>query len=105
MFSLSAAVPPESYPRSQPAISSRSVFGWFQYLTRYITRDGQGDNRILLNKGELTNTIALAVQNKMSMVDLDTIQFGAHPQLTTAPTTYPLIVCASDALKKVYVPA
>ncbi|HOZ22426.1 MAG TPA: FAD-dependent oxidoreductase [bacterium] len=55
--------------------------------------------------GELINTIALAVQNKMSMVDLDTIQFGTHPLLTAAPTTYPLIVCASDALKKVYVPA
>ncbi len=55
--------------------------------------------------GELINTIALAIQNKMSMVDLDTIQFGTHPLLTAAPTTYPLIVCASDALKKVYVPA
>lgn len=54
--------------------------------------------------GELINTVALAIQNKMSMVDLDTIQFGTHPLLTAAPTTYPLIVCASDALKKVYVP-
>ncbi|HPI73837.1 MAG TPA: FAD-dependent oxidoreductase, partial [bacterium] len=54
--------------------------------------------------GELINTIALAIQNKMSMVDLDTIQFGTHPLLTAAPTTYPLIVCASDALQKVYVP-
>ncbi len=52
--------------------------------------------------GELINTIGLAIQSKLTMTDIATIQYGTHPLLTAAPTTYPLIACALDALSKSY---
>ena len=52
--------------------------------------------------GELVNTIGVAIQSKLTMTDIATIQYGTHPLLTSAPTTYPLIVCALDALNKSY---
>ncbi len=52
--------------------------------------------------GELINTIGLAIQNKLTITDIATIQYGTHPLLTSAPTTYPLIACALDAFKKIH---
>ena len=50
--------------------------------------------------GELINTMGLAIQSKLTMTDIATLQYGTHPLLTPAPTTYPLITCALDALHK-----
>ena len=53
-----------------------------------------------LEVGEAVNLIALAIQNNMTAVELDTIQIGTHPLLTSAPTTHPIILAAEDALRK-----
>jgi len=50
--------------------------------------------------GELVNLIGLAIQNRMTVVDILTAQIGTHPLLTAPPTTYPLIKAAEMAAKK-----
>ena len=50
--------------------------------------------------GELINAIALAIQSDMTAVSLDTLQFATHPLLTPAPTVYPLVNAAGNALRK-----
>jgi len=51
--------------------------------------------------GEIINTIGLAIQRGMTAVELDTLQIGTHPLLTSAPTVYPIILAAEDALRKI----
>ncbi len=53
-----------------------------------------------LSIGELTNTIGLIIENKMSVNSLLTAQIGTHPLLTASPAGYPLIKAAEDAAQK-----
>lgn len=46
--------------------------------------------------GELTNVIGLAIQNRMSVNSLLTMQIGTHPCLTASPASYPLIKAAEQ---------
>ena len=48
--------------------------------------------------GELVNTVALAIQKKVSVRELDMMQIATHPMLTPAPTVHPLINTAHQAL-------
>jgi NADPH-dependent 2,4-dienoyl-CoA reductase/sulfur reductase-like enzyme len=50
--------------------------------------------------GELTNTIGLAIENRMSINSLITSQVGTHPCLTASPAAYPLIKAAEMIEKK-----
>jgi NADH oxidase (H2O2-forming) len=50
--------------------------------------------------GELINTIAIGIQMKLNVRDLDMIQIATHPLLTSAPTVHPLINAAHQALAK-----
>ncbi len=50
--------------------------------------------------GELINVIALAVQKKVTVRELDMMQIATHPLLTSAPTVHPLINAAHQALAK-----
>jgi len=52
------------------------------------------------NISEIINTLALAIQQEMTVYDFDTLQFSTHPLLTASPTAYPLIVAAQSALSK-----
>lgn len=47
--------------------------------------------------GELINTVALALQNRMTANQLETLQVATHPLLTAAPTVYPLVTAAIQA--------
>jgi len=47
-----------------------------------------------LEAGELTNVIGLAIQSRMSVNNLLTMQIGTHPCLTASPAAYPLIKAA-----------
>ena len=49
--------------------------------------------------GEMINILALAIQKKSTIDDLMMMQVATHPLLTPAPTVYPLIVAAQNALK------
>jgi NADH oxidase (H2O2-forming) len=48
--------------------------------------------------GELINVIALAIQKRVTVRELDMIQIATHPLLTAAPTVHPLINAAHQAL-------
>lgn len=50
--------------------------------------------------GELINVIALAIQKKVTVRELDMMQIATHPLLTSAPTMHPLINAAHQALAK-----
>ena len=50
--------------------------------------------------GELTNVIGIAIQNRMSVNSLLTMQIGTHPMLTASPAAYPLIKAAEIIAKK-----
>lgn len=50
--------------------------------------------------GELINMVALAIQKKVTVRELDMMQIATHPLLTSAPTVHPLINAAQKALAK-----
>jgi len=50
--------------------------------------------------GELINMVALAIQTKVTVRDLDMMQIATHPLLTSAPTVHPIINAAHQALAK-----
>jgi len=54
-----------------------------------------------LSIGELTNTIGIIIENRMTINSLLTTQIGTHPLLTASPAGYPLIKAAEDASSKV----
>ena len=50
--------------------------------------------------GELINVVALAIQKKVTVRELDMMQIATHPMLSSAPTVHPLINSAHKALEK-----
>lgn len=48
--------------------------------------------------GELINVVALAIQKKVTVRELDMMQIATHPLLSSAPTVHPLINAAHHAL-------
>lgn len=53
-----------------------------------------------LSIGELTNTIGIIIQNRMTINSILTAQIGTHPLLTASPAGYPLIKAAENASSK-----
>jgi len=52
--------------------------------------------------GEMINLIGVAIQKRMSATELETLQIATQPYLTCAPTMYPIIMAAQDAIGKMY---
>ena len=52
--------------------------------------------------GELINMLSVIIQNKMTDMEIDTIQIGTHPLLTASPLAYPVITATVDAIMKWY---
>ncbi len=50
--------------------------------------------------GELINLLGFAIQKKTTLGDLLIAQIGTHPLLTSAPTTYPVIKAAENAISQ-----
>jgi len=48
--------------------------------------------------GEIINIIGVAIQKRMSLTELETLQMATHPYLTSAPTMYPLVIAAQNAV-------
>ncbi len=48
--------------------------------------------------GEILNMLSLAIQKSSSLTELETLQVATHPKLTAAPTIYPVIMAAQQAL-------
>ena len=53
-----------------------------------------------LTCGELINLIGIAIQKRMSITEMETLQIATHPCLTSAPTMYPIVMAAQDAAYK-----
>ncbi|NQU19217.1 FAD-dependent oxidoreductase [bacterium] len=51
--------------------------------------------------GEVINIIGVAIQKRISLTELETLQMATHPYLTSAPTMYPLVLAAQDAADKI----
>ena len=51
--------------------------------------------------GEMLNILSMAIQQKTSFFDFNTWQIATHPLLTSAPTVYPLIAAAQNAMLKI----
>jgi NADPH-dependent 2,4-dienoyl-CoA reductase/sulfur reductase-like enzyme len=49
---------------------------------------------------ELINAIAIAIQNKMKIDEIITMQYGGHPRLSASPVTNPVIMAALDAYRQ-----
>ena len=50
--------------------------------------------------GEVINVIGIAIQKRMSIVELETLQMATHPYLTSAPTVYPIVLAAQNVSNK-----
>ncbi|MDD5259022.1 MAG: FAD-dependent oxidoreductase [bacterium] len=54
-----------------------------------------------MSAGEMINIIGMAIQQRVSINELETLQMATHPYLTSAPTMYPLVLAAQDAMAKI----
>ena len=96
-YVTATAVAPDRHPGMLPGASELKI--------KLIFADRSG---ILLggqvsggpSVGELINVIALAIQKKVTVRELDMMQIATHPLLTSAPTVHPLINAAHQALAK-----
>ncbi len=50
--------------------------------------------------GELINAVAIGIQMRLNVRDLDMMQIATHPLLSPAPTVHPLVNAAHQALAK-----
>ncbi len=91
------AVAPDRHPGSLPGVSEMRVKLIFADRSGIIL-GGQVSGG--LSVGELINMIALAIQKKVTVRELDMMQIATHPLLTSAPTVHPLINAAHQALAK-----
>ncbi|RLA93199.1 MAG: pyridine nucleotide-disulfide oxidoreductase [Deltaproteobacteria bacterium] len=56
-----------------------------------------------ISTGEMINSIGFAIQTKLTVSELISLQVGTHPKLTSAPTVYPVMKAAEMALKKLLI--
>ncbi len=50
--------------------------------------------------GEMTNILSVMIQSGFKDIEIDTLQIGTHPLLTSSPISYPIIQAAVDAILK-----
>ena len=48
--------------------------------------------------GEIINIVGMAVQQRVALTELETLQMATHPYLPPTPTRYHLVIAAQDAL-------
>ncbi len=53
-----------------------------------------------ISAGETINIIGMAIQQRVSVTELETLQMATHPYLTSAPTIYPVVLAAQNASAK-----
>ena len=54
-----------------------------------------------ISAGEVINIIGMAIQQRVSITELETLQMATHPYLTSAPTMYPVVLAAQNAWGKI----
>lgn len=94
---IGEATTPNHHPGTLPNTESISVKLIFSRLSgTLLGAQIMGPESI----SELDNMLALAIQKELTVFEFDTLQISTHPLLTTAPTTYPIIGAAQDALSQ-----
>ena len=88
---------PDRHPGSIPDASTITLKLVFSKESGYILGGQVAGGKSI---GEIVNTIALAIQSRLTVTALATMQIGTHPLLTSAPTMYPIVIAAENALMK-----
>jgi len=96
-YVTATAVAPDRHPGTLPGANELKVKLVFADRSGIIL-GGQISGGI--SAGELINMVALAIQKKVSVRELDMMQIATHPMLTPAPTVHPIINAAHQALAK-----
>ena len=87
----------DKHPKSLPGANKIKVRLIFSRQSG-ILMGGQVSGGI--SAGEIINVIGMAIQQRVSLCELETLQMATHPYLTSAPTMYPVVLAAQDALSK-----
>ena len=87
----------DKHPKSLPGASKIKVKLIFSRQSG-ILMGGQVSGGI--SAGEVIYVIGMAIQKRVSLTELETLQMATHPYLTSAPTMYPVVLAAQDALGK-----
>ncbi len=88
----------DKHPRSLPGANKIKVRLIFSRQSG-ILMGGQVAGGI--SAGEMINIIGMAIQQRVSLTELETLQMATHPYLTSAPTMYPIVLAAQNALGKI----
>jgi NADPH-dependent 2,4-dienoyl-CoA reductase/sulfur reductase-like enzyme len=54
--------------------------------------------------GEMVNMFSAMILNRITDMEINTMQIGTHPLLTASPVVYPVITATVEAIKKWYQP-
>jgi NADH oxidase (H2O2-forming) len=96
-YVTATAIAPDHHPGALPGASDLKVKLVFADRSGIIL-GGQISGGT--SAGELINMVALAIQKKVTVRELDMMQIATHPMLTPAPTVHPIINAAHQALAK-----
>jgi NADPH-dependent 2,4-dienoyl-CoA reductase/sulfur reductase-like enzyme len=88
----------DKHPSTMPGVSKTRIKLIFSRQSGIIL-GGQVAGGI--SCGEIINIIGVAIQKRVSLTELETLQMATHPYLTSAPTMYPLVLAAQDAAGRI----
>jgi len=88
---------PDKHPEKMPGVKPLQVKLIFSKQSEILLGGQVAGGE---SAGEIVNIISLALQKNTSLTEFETLQIATHPKLTAAPTMYPLITAAQDALSK-----
>jgi len=98
-YVIGEAEAPNRHPSALPGMEKIKVKLIFSKSSENLLLGGEitGPESV----GEMINILALAIPQKTSLFEFNTWQIATHPLLTSAPTIYPLISAAQNALIKI----
>ena len=98
-YTVGIAKAPNRHPGKLPGASETTVKLIFStYSHNLLGAQLVGGESV----GEMINMLSVMILNKMTDMDIDTLQIGTHPLLTASPIAYPVINATVDAIKKWY---
>jgi NADPH-dependent 2,4-dienoyl-CoA reductase/sulfur reductase-like enzyme len=99
-YIIGRAEVPDRHPGTIKDASTIKVKLIFSYPYSHILLGGQvyGGKSV----GEITNILSVMIQKGLTNIEIDTMQIGTHPLLTSSPIAYPIINAAADAILRHY---
>lgn len=88
---------PDRHPGKIPGMSKiymKLIFARYSHVL--IGAQVKGGDSV----GELINMFSVMIQKKMTDMEIDTLQIGTHPLLTSSPLAYPVINATVNAILK-----